>query len=410
MVELLCTLLGVVAGCLSLVPGFHAAALIAGLLPLLGAHGLAGSCFVVAAAGSAMMVQALSKTFQPATKSTLHAATPEVKLAYSGRGLTAIAIQNFGTEVGACVALLCCVPLFLLAALFPKDMQSILRNVSSWIQLPLMLWFTWTLVKHAHNRGFTLLVVGLASVFGFYSMNRSELMGNPSSLAPLLTGIFVLPIGLSIISHKGKVEPLPAQLSAEQPKDFEHNWIGPFGGMITAIVSGVGASSAVASFASSSTEEEYLQLQALSEGANNTLALLLLVLIGAGHSSTAVAVQEMSGKLDLVSGLAVLLAGGVGITLGSKVTTALAPHYAQLITRINAKHIALFVLGLSSLVLLAETGMTGLIVAGAAGALGLAARTSMVPNQALLMVLSGPVLIQKLGLARELALVLGIAH
>lgn len=413
MIELLATLFGAALGCVSVIPGVHSAALIAGLLPALGAQGLAGSCFVVAAAGAAMMTQALSKTFQPATAGTLASATPEVKMAYAGSGLVAVDNQNLWMIGGALVSLVLLIPIALTGLLFPDDVKAAIQTVSTWAQLPLMLLFTGTTLSLASNKLSTVLVMLLAAGLGFYSMGRVELAGNPSSLAPLLTGIFVLPTSLAIVMQTGQIKRLPPQrpATAADVDGFEHSWIGHVGGMITAVVAGVGASSAVASFAKTSTEEEYLSLQAAAEGSNNTVAMLLLVLIGAGHSSTAVAVQAMSGtKIDVLTGVLILFAGGIGITVGRKATVLLAPSYARLITAINPRHIAAAVLLLSMGIVVFETGTIGVLVASAAGALGLVARTSMVPNQALLMILTGPVLIQKLGLARELALALGIIH
>lgn len=141
MIELLAVLAGAAAGCLSAVPGVHAAALVAGLLPMLGAGGLAGSCFVTAAAGSAIIVQALAKTFQPATKQSMAGATPEVRMAYAGRGLAAVELQNLGSMVGSMIAVVLSVPVLLIGALFPEAVKAALGTVSGWLQLPLMIVF-----------------------------------------------------------------------------------------------------------------------------------------------------------------------------------------------------------------------------------------------------------------------------
>jgi len=411
MIVVLATLAGTLTGCLSIIPGLHATALVAGLLPLLGAHGLAGSCFVVSAAGAAMITQALSKTFQPATRETLRSATPEVRMAYAGEGLRAVMIQVISTGAGAVGTMLCLAPLAVMAAMFPDDVRPALQTISKWAQVPAMLYFVFMTLAHAGHKFMTTLVVALAGLLGFYSMNRVELMGNPASLAPLLTGIFVLPVTLSILGHSGKTQPIPAQSQANNVQYYKTAWVSLAGGMATAVISGIGASSAVASMAKTATEDEYLAMQATAEGANNTLALLLLILIGAGHSSTAVAVQEMSGiNVGLVAGATILLAGGIGIAAGTQFAGRYAEQYARLITLVNPKLVAALVLLASVGVLLAETGMAGAVVAVAAGALGYAARVSMVPNQALLMVLTGPVIIQKLGLAKPLALVLGLGY
>jgi len=409
MIVVLATLAGALTGCLSIVPGLHATALVAGLLPLLGASGLAGSCFVVATAGAAMITQALSKTFQPATQETLRSATPEVRMAYAGEGLKAVEIQVVSTGGGALGALFFLGLLIGIAAIFPDDVRPALQTLSKWVQVPAMLYFTYVTVSHAGHKLATTLVITLAGLLGFYSMNRVELMGNPASLAPLLTGIFVLPVTLSILGHAGKTKPLPPQQPAGKVPLYENSWIGLVGGMLTAVISGIGASSAVASMAKTAGEDEYLAMQAAAEGANNTVALLLLILIGAGHSSTAVAVQEMSGSnVGLVAGAAIMLAGGIGIGAGVQVAGTFGERYAGFISGVNPKLVAGLVLLTSTAVLLFETGTAGALVALAAGALGYAARVSMVPNQALLMVLTGPVIIQKLGFARELALVLGL--
>lgn len=410
MIALLATLAGALVGCLSAIPGLHATALIAGLLPMIGANGLAGSCFVVAAAGSAMVVQALSKTFQPATQETLRSATPEVRMAYAGEGLKAVNMQVINVGAGAVASLFALSLVIGVTAIFPDDLKPVLQAISKIVQIPAMIYFMIITVVHAGQKLATALVITLASLLGFYSMNRVELMGNPASLAPLLSGIFVIPVTLSILGHRGKTKQLPKQNPVTNIPEYANTWIGAFSGMLTAVISGVGASSAVASLAKTTTEEEYLAMQASAEGANNTVALLLLILIGAGHSSTAVAVQEMSGaEIGLVAGAAILLAGGIGVAAGIQFVERYAERYANLITGINPKTMAAAVLLASTAVLLVETGTAGAMVALAAGALGYAARVSMVPNQALLMVLTGPVLIQKLGFAKALGLALGVS-
>lgn len=377
---------------------------------MLGAGGLAGSCFVTAAAGSAIIVQALAKTFQPATKQSMAGATPEVRMAYAGRGLAAVELQNLGSMVGSMIAVVLSVPVLLIGALFPEAVKAALGTVSGWLQLPLMIVFLAITWVQAKKWFFTLVTMVLAGGLGFYAMGREELMGNPASLAPLLTGIFVIPVTLMVLGHQGKLERLPKQTPEEITPSDEANTIAPLGGILTAIVAGVGASSAVSVFAERFDEEDYLYMQASAEGANNTLALLLLVLIGAGHSSSAVAVQEMTGstQVDLFAGFLLVCATGLGMGFGRELVKVITPTYVSTIGRINPKLIACFVLIVSVLTVWYETGATGLLVMASAGALGYAAKMSFVPNQALLMILTGPVLVQKLGLARELAIALGI--
>lgn len=412
MLELIAALGGAAAGCLSVIPGVHAAALVAGLLPMLGAGGLAGSCFVVAAAGSAMITGALSKTFQPATRESLAGSTPEIRMAYDGRGLAAIELQNLGTMAGSAITVLLLVPVIVLGALFPDTVKDAISTLSGWLQVPLILLFTLITLVQAGNKGWTLVTMVLAGGLGFYAMGRQELMGNPASLAPLLTGIFVLPVSMMVLGQQaGALLRIPAQVPEDITPGDEANSLAPIGGMLTAITAGVGSSSAISVMAERFTEEDYLYAQASSEGANNTLALLLLILIGAGHSSSAVAVQEMSGaRLDLFAGALLLFATGMGMAFGKQAVNACTNAYIRVVSRINPKLIASAVLAMSVGTVCWETGTTGLLVMLAAGSVGYAAKTCMVPNQALLMILTGPVIIQKLGLAKPLALVLGLGY
>jgi hypothetical protein len=75
---------------------------------------------------------------------------------------------------------------------------------------------------------------------------------------------------------------------------------------------------------------------------------------------------------------------------------------------IPQRGIGVVLLGLGLLSVVIPLGMTGLMIMGAAWMVSSLAKSWLTPNQALMMALMGPVVVSQLGLAGNLARVLGL--
>lgn len=409
MIELFGVLFGAALGLLAIVPGIHPTIVLAGLLPLLGIHGIFGACAIVGALGSSQAVMGLAKTYHPATQQSMQAATPEQVMAYSGRGKLALAIQTQATWTGVTTVLVLATLLLLFQALTGGiDVTPLIKALSP-LLIGLYLVVT---VGSASRKAVTLAVVLLGTVVGFYTLNHPALVGNPSSLAPLLGGIFTVAALSQVIFHRGNVQSFPAQrpVTATRWVFAERQYLGALSGLTTAMIAGLGSGAMVSFFAGHVREEEYLGMHTASESANNAFAILLFILVGATHSGAGVALKQNVHTLGLVTGILMILAIVVGLYLGTAFVRRIEDAYVGLVSRLPQKQVAVGVLVLTLAIIFFETGLVGLIATILSACLGLIARLYFVPNQALMSVLVGPVLVYYLGLAGPLAGLLGVVR
>lgn len=405
------TLFGVAIGCLSALPGLHISVLLVGLLPLVGLGGDFGAFALVGALGSGMTASILAKTFHPATAQTIKSATPEQVLAYRGEGLRAVLVQAVATWCGVITVFLTAIPLLLLKAVNERELAAGIR-VLAFLGIPLLLAFVWLTWRRASNKLVTVVVMLAATVIGFYGLHHPALAGNMSVLAPLLGGVFSVPALAMVLFHSGHVQAFPRQQTRVSWNNLGDagQFYGALCGLGTALVAGLGSGAAVASFAGTVDEEKYLGMHTASEAANHVFAIVLVILIGASHSGVGVALRMQAPVVDGLTGVMLLMTVFFGVCAGAWLCYKHAGQYAELVSRVPQRTVALAVLVITLTLIGWETGLAGLLVAACAGTLGLAARLYCVPNQALTMVLSGPVLIGAVGLAGPLAGLLGILH
>lgn len=410
MIELILgLLLGTGAGLLSAIPGVHTSVLLIGLLPLLGIKGSLGAVALTSAIGSGVIAGSLAKTFHPATSTTLASATPEQVMAYRGDGIRAVWIQIQASWTGLLVVGLAAVPLLLLRLLSEEDVENLFKVLGGFSPLLIVTFLvvtTWT----ARKRVVTALVLVLSALVGFVGMNVPALAGNPMVLSPLLAGIFSIPaLGMVVFEH-GHTVPIPRQQPLRSTRGVASplQYHGAWAGILTALVAGLGSGSAVSLFAERVKPEEYLGMHTASETSNNAFALLSFILVGTAHSGTGVALKMGSSSPSLVFGLFLMAAVLVGLVASSAVIMRVAPGYSRVISHLNPRVVATLVLAFTVTLVAVETGPAGLMVAAVATLLGLAAKLHFAPNQALLAVLAGPVLLYHTGLSGPVAGLLGV--
>ncbi len=399
---------GILLGMLSALPGVHVTVLLIGLLPILTIRGDLAAIALVGAVGSSQATTALAKTFHPVTNLTVKSATPEQVMAYVGQGLKAIKIQLHASWVGWALISVLGIPLILWALINTDELKTILNGLKP-VTLPIILGFMAFIAWRAHNKLMTLATLVVGSLLGFYSLNLPALAGNPASLAPLLGGVFALPGLLMVVFERGRVQRFPTQRAVRfRPPTGPTLGYGAFGGVLTALVAGVGSGSAVSCLADQTDHEEYLGMHTASETANHISAVLLVILVGITHSGVGVALKQQLPVVDWALTGVLFLTLTVGMILGTQITESTANTYATWISRVPQRTTALAVAVCTVALIWHETGFTGILVAITASTIGLAARLNCVPNQALSAVLMGPVLITALGLAEPLGRLFGI--
>lgn len=404
----LALLLGIIAGLIGMLPGLHPSVLLVGLLPLLGLGGDAGALALAGALGSGLASATLAKTFHPASPESLKSATPEQVMAYRGEGLKAVLSQLSGQWIGIFTTLLVVVPLLLLASADPHSLGTIYKHqIKPMVPLVVIAFLCWTVIS-SKKKIATILTLMAASTLGFYAFHSTTFEGS-DALAPLLGGLFSVPMLWMIMSHKGKSLVFPTQRKSKAIYPNKLTVVGGFLGMLTALCAGLGSSAAVSGLAGKVKETHYLSMQAASESSNHLFALMLLVTVGISRSGVAATIAKNT-QLQLTPILGGLLLLGVlgGLAFGHQVVLKITPFYITLVTKINPKAIALIVFSTTLILAIWHTGLPGLLLLVTAGFLGLAAKLNFAPNQALVAVLSGPSLIYAIGLAGPFATLLAL--
>jgi len=404
----LAMLLGTVAGLLSAVPGLHISVLLVGALPLLHIVGPSGALVLVGAIGSGLIATNLAKTFHPATAETIQSATPEQVLAYQGRGLQALHIQNEAVWLGVGVVLAISLLTLPFASITPFN--NLINSVMGVLTLPILISFLALVVWQAKHKAATIAVILCGTLLSFYTSN-SPAMVNGNSLAPLLAGGFSLPALFMVFAHRGQVKDFPAQ-QPYKPRYKKKAWSiwGALAGVLTAMTAGMGSGGAVSVCAGHMSHEKYLSMHTASESANHVFAVLLFFLIGTSYSGTGIALKQQLAVPSLSVGCLLILALPISLAIGTVFSWQIARSYVKVVTAIPQRTLAIGVACLTVTLLYIETSPVGVAVAVVAATLGWTARKNFVPNQAMVSVLTGPVLVYKLGLSKPLAAALGVLH
>lgn len=410
--SLLAIVVGSLIGLTAAIPGIHPSVLLVGLLPILGFGGPAGAILVCAATGAALGASALAKTFHPTSSSTIGSATPEQKMAYRGNGLKAISIQMNANWHGLFIVMVLMVPIVLVVALNPPGVIEGLLNVIKPLVPLLILGLITVMVIQASNKVATLIITALAGGLGFFALNMPAMQGNAFALSPLLAGIFSIPALVLVIATTGASAKFPKQKTHTGATFRTCEWTiaGALGGTVTALTAGLGSGAAVSPFAEHVKEEEYLGMHTAAEAANNAFAILLFVVAGATRSASAVTLQQSLTNPGIVTGVILLMAVLIGLWVSTHFAKNYTSQYVNLVSAVSPKFMAFAVLGIVLAFVGYETGIPGFVIALVATSLGLAARANCVPNQALVTVLTGPVLIYHMGLAGPMAQLFHITH
>lgn len=412
---MLCLMLAGVLGCLlgllSALPGLHVSILLIGALPLLGVSGPVGAVALVAAIGSGLISTNLAKTFHPVTSATVNSATPEQLMAYQGRGLKAVFIQNQAVWAGVLTVVALALISLPLRVLTGPSFEAGLDTLADWITLPLLIAFVVLVVWQAKRRFATITIIALGTILGFYTFQCPALRGNANTLAPLLGGGFALPALLMVVTTAGRIQAFPKQRQhnnsiAPAPEQL---W-GALAGIATALTAGLGSGGAVSVMADKVSHETYLGMATASESANSVFAILLFVLIGNTHSGAGIALKRQLLQPDLTTALLLFVTLVLSLFAATQLANRIAGGYANVVARVPQRKAASVIALVTLLLIYSETGTPGIAIALTAGVLGWTAKINFVPNQAIVSVLTGPVLVYHLGLAGWLANILGVMH
>lgn len=408
MLEALAIILGASTGCcLAFVPGLHVALalsllLASGLLNPLGP--VAAGCFVAAAAGAVLYAKRLGSVYHPTAGSEDAASMdPALRLTQMGRGADCLKIMVFATDI-SWIPLIGMIGLLVLFNAFGVDAAKVATGALGLITVPVILgWLAYVINKSKHKAA-TALGLVVTGLVGYCVLHHPLLVGNEHQLAPLMSGLFAIPIMWLVLKERGHKQEIPPQLPVSKliEGDLGLAVIGSFIGCVSGFFAGLGAGSLLGMFSGlCHSDEDYLFLSAAGEAANDSLSLLLVLVAGIGRSGEAILLGRATGGgiPNLTSGLVMFGAVAFGAIIGRWFTQASEANYLKFLMLRPPTFWACLVLLLAVWQVVA-TGqiLVGLSLMAAATCIAFWSRLNHLPLQVAFGSLALPLLVAKLGL------------
>lgn len=407
MSEALAIALGTAVGILAcLVPGLHAALALTflmgfGLVSWLGPG--PATLFLAAAAGAIVYTRRLGAVYHPSAVGDDPAAMAAMdvaqRLTSQGQGPQALRLMTLGVDI-AWVPVTILTGIFLLAAVVGIDLAHLATHSLGILAVPLILvWLVHTVFR-SRSRVLALVGLILTGVCGFAVLHMPALQGNEHQLAPLMGGLFGIPMMLTVLDH-GKTELAPQQPCNGLEVDAGMGLLGAIVGLLSSFMAGIGAGSLVGMLGSLIGDHEptYLLTATAGEAAKETAAILLLLMAGSGHTGEAQLLGRTVGShLTPIQVIAVLAALVIGAFFGRKAVFALETPYQTFIRLVPPGFWAGVVIVLALWqVWLTGLGLPAFLLAGACTATALFARAAKLPLQVGFAALALPMLVTACG-------------
>lgn len=386
---LVAILLGVVAGTFTgLVPGVHVNLISVILLSvsssLLGVVSVEGvSCFIVAMSIVHSFVSTIPSIFLGAPDPALALSVlPGHRLLFEGRGFDAVKLTVVGSLFGLFIS-------FFFYFLFEVIIKLIYPFASSFIA-ELLLVAGIFIISRSSNLRPALFVFLVSGILGLMVLNSR--LANP--LFPLLSGLF----GVSTLLFSLRDESVfPRQIISFKTlfnlkKGIVASFLGAISGFITAILPGLGSSTAagVASvILKDSDAKNFLIMIGSITTVNFFMSIAALNILGKARNGAIIAVKEL--WLDpniflLVS--SAMLAGGLSVFIA----TFFAKKFIGFMAKINyvfiVKLVVLFIIAMT----LVLSGFIGFFVLVVATLIGLYANLVGVPRNTMMACIMVPVM------------------
>lgn len=407
MLESIAILLGALAGCgLAFVPGLHVALALSLLMAsgLLGVFGPAGAgCFVAGAAGAVLYAKRLGTVYHP-TASSEDAASmdPALRLTQAGRGKDCLKLMVFATDM-SWIPLVVMVILMLIASAFGVDLAKVATGALGAVCVPVILVWLFYVIKKSKRPWVTLTGLLVTGLVGYCVLHHPALVGNEHQLAPLMSGLFAIPI-MWLVLRERHDQGFPEQFPVTPVIECDPGLavIGSIIGCISGFFAGLGAGSLIGMFSGLTTrDEDYLLLSAAGEAANDSLALLLVLVAGVGRSGEAILLGRATGggMPQMVPGLVLFLAVAFGAVVGRKFVHAFEDHYLKFLTLVPPAFWAVVVITLALWQVVATGALVpALCLMVAAACVAFWSRANHLPLQVAFGSLALPLLVAKFGM------------
>lgn len=399
---------GIVTGIItSLIPGLHTGLALA-LLLAFGVQSIFGTefaiSFIATAVGTSLYTRRLANVYHPSAGSgNVASLDPALALTAQGRGPDALRIMIAGTDTAWPLIGISCLCL-LFAGIGHINIALNLNKALSGLGLIVIgAWIAMT-IQRSNNQLMALAGFFMIGLLGYITLHHPGLKGNEHAMAPLMSGLFGIPIMLAVLKERSASGLPPQKLSKVIEIDRAGGVMGSILGALTGFLAGLGAGSLVTLLADeNTTHEDYLLLSSSAESTNDIMALLLVLIAGMGRSGEAVLLGRVAGETTASQIFIILCLIMLAAFVGRKITFALEPVYDKLIRLFPTQFWAMLVLCLAiGQVLLTGNVLLGLTLTFAGVCLSLWARSCKLPLQVSFAGIAIPVLISNTGMAPTL--------
>ncbi|WP_247000406.1 tripartite tricarboxylate transporter permease [Halosolutus gelatinilyticus] len=384
----------VLGGCSGLVPGLHAnnfALLLAGAAPSVPGPPLFVGCAMLAAGVVHTFLNAVPAMALGVPDAEMAVtALPGHRLVIEGRGYEAVRLSAVGSLLAVLAAIPLAIPVtWAMTAAYPTIRSS----------LPLLLTMV-VVALVAAERSWRARVGGLLSFALAAGLGALTLDLSPDApldaggmLAPLFAGLFGAPVLLDAIRGGGIPVQDGAAIALPRRAVVVTAVAGAFAGAIVGYIPGISAAIAAVAVLvvvpADAGDRGYIVATSGVDTANTIFALFALVAIGQPRTGVMVAFESVNAPLKLpVLLAAVALAGLIGFVL----VCTLGDAYLELVGRLSYRKISGTVLGLLVVLSYLFTGPLGVLVFGAAAAIGMVPVRLRARRVHLMGVLIGPLL------------------
>lgn len=362
--------LGIVTG---LVPGLHINNLLPALISLLVVIGdpYYLAALIISMAVTQTFVWFIPSIFLGAPEADTSLSTlPGHRLLHEGRGFEAIKLTVLG-GIGALAVSM--VLLFALSSHFPA-FYGASRPYIHYVLLGMVAFMVVSEKKMKRIFG-ALLVVLLSGVLGFLAL-QSSLVSQQNVLFPTLAGLFGISILATSLMQKSKI---PEQSGDNEIRSKKTDLIksialGAVAGMIVGFLPAVGVSQAAAMFQYAGGLGEARTFLVSISGiniANEVFSLNSVYFINNPRSGASVAIERILGEISYSDVLLFVSVIVFSAGIGSIASLFLGKKIPPLLARMNYTWLSLGIISAMTVMMLAMTGVYGLLIGGTAASIGI---------------------------------------
>ncbi|MBU0665789.1 MAG: tripartite tricarboxylate transporter permease [Nanoarchaeota archaeon] len=327
---------------------------------------LALACFIISMSVTHTFLDSIPSIYLGAPDSSQALGVlPGHRYLLAGHGFTAL----FLTVIGSFGGLVLSVFLFPLFAFIAKHGYIFISKFIGFILLAVVIF----MILRDNKKLWALLVFSLSGVLGFIVMNMPNLK-NP--LFPLLSGLFGVSTLLISLNDNTTMPVQKVETFVKLPKKtlFKALFSGQFSGFLTAVLPGVGASTAAVlslQITRKLGDKGFMVLIGSINTVNFVLSIATLLVLQKARNGAVIVVQKLVETISffqVVVFLSVaLISGSVAVFLALKIGKV----FSKVITVVNYRKLILSIILLIVFLTVLLSGMLGLLVLICSIAVGL---------------------------------------